>query len=218
MNKTNWQAETDKLINNLDDNRRMLLHACCAPCSSASLEYLTQFFDIDILFYNPNISTKEEFDKRLDELKRFVSSYPFKKQIKIISVDYDHNEFLNSVCGLENALEGGERCVKCFALRLSKTAEKARFHGYDYFATTLTISPLKNADVLNKIGLSLEKIGDITYLPTDLKKKGRYLRSIELSKEYDLYRQDFCGCEFSQKQREKEKQSYCHPERSATKS
>lgn len=203
MNKTNWQTETDKIICNGSDKRRLLLHACCAPCSSASLEYLSQFFDIDVLFYNPNISTEKEFQKRLDELKRFVREYPFIKKIEVIPVDYDHFEFLNKIKGSEFVREGGERCMKCFELRLEKTKEFAKERGYDYFATTLTISPLKNADALNKIGLSLEEDG-VSYLPTDLKKKGRYQRSIVLSKEYALYRQDYCGCEFSFAERQKQ--------------
>lgn len=183
---------------------RLLLHSCCAPCSSASLEYLSEFFEIDVLFYNPNISTEKEFQKRLDELKRFVSAYPFIREIKVIPVEYDHTEFLQKIKGSEFVREGGERCEKCFELRLEKTKEYAKTHGYDYFATTLTISPLKSADILNRIGLSFQD-DQIKYLPTDLKKKGRYLRSIDLSKEYRLYRQDFCGCEFSFAERQKQK-------------
>lgn len=206
MNKINWQNETDKIILKLDRRPKLLLHACCAPCSSASLEYLANYFDIDILFYNPNISTEVEFNKRLNELKRFVSEYPFTQNINIIAPQYNHCEFLDIAKGLEQLPEGGERCKKCFELRLSKTAEIARSMNYDYFATTLTISPLKNVELLNQIGLSYQD-QFILYLPTDLKKKGRYLRSIELSKEYDLYRQDFCGCEFSLRDRLLQKNS-----------
>lgn len=201
MNKINWQNETDKIISTLGDSKpKLLLHACCAPCSSASLEYLVKYFDIGILFYNPNISTEGEFNKRLNELKRFVSQYPFTQNIDIIAPQYDHKEFLDVVKGLENLPEGGDRCKKCFELRLSKAREVAKSLDFDYFATTLTISPLKNTEVLNKIGLENQD-QSVLYLPTDLKKKGRYLRSIELSKEYDLYRQDFCGCEFSLRDR-----------------
>lgn len=206
MNKINWQNETDKIILKLDRRPKLLLHACCAPCSSASLEYLANYFDIDILFYNPNISTEVEFNKRLNELKRFVSKYPFTQSINIIAPEYNHCEFLDISKGLEQLPEGGERCKKCFELRLSKTAEISRSMNYDYFATTLTISPLKNVELLNRIGLSYQD-QFILYLPTDLKKKGRYLRSIELSKEYDLYRQDFCGCEFSLRDRLLQKKS-----------
>ncbi len=201
MNKINWQNETDKIISTLGDRKpKLLLHACCAPCSSASLEYLKNYFDIGILFYNPNISTEIEFKKRLNELKRFISQYPFTQNIDIIAPQYEHKEFLEAVKGLEELPEGGLRCKKCFELRLSKAGEIAKSLNYDYFATTLTISPLKNTELLNQIGLSYQD-QFILYLPTDLKKKGRYLRSIELSKEYDLYRQDFCGCEFSLRDR-----------------
>lgn len=206
MNKINWQNETDKIILKLDRRPKLLLHACCAPCSSASLEYLANYFDIDILFYNPNISTEVEFNKRLNELKRFISEYPFTQNIKIIAPQYNHCEFLGIAKGLEQLPEGGDRCKKCFELRLSKTAEIARSMNYDYFATTLTISPLKNVELLNQIGLSYQD-QFILYLPTDLKKKGRYLKSIELSKEYNLYRQDFCGCEFSLRDRLLQKNS-----------
>ena len=199
MNKINWQSKTDDYIEALGGRKaRLLLHACCAPCSSASLEYLTQHFSVDLLFYNPNISTEEEYNKRLCELKRFVCEYPF-SNTKVISPEWNHSEFLDAVKGLESLPEGGDRCKKCFMLRLGKTAELCYKLGYEYFATTLTISPLKNAEIINKCGISLEN-EQITYLPTDLKKRGRYIRSIELSKEYCLYRQNFCGCEFSKKQ------------------
>lgn len=198
MNKPNFQALTDREIEKLNGRKAtLLLHACCAPCSTASLEYLAQYFDITLFFYNPNISSAEEFGKRLDELKRFTEECPFAKGIKIISPEYNHLEFLNVVTGLENAKEGGERCEKCFRLRLNKTAEQAEKSGFEYFATTLTISPLKNAEKINLCG-EAAVVGNVIYLPTDLKKRERYKRSIELSKEYGLYRQSFCGCEFSQ--------------------
>ena len=199
MNKINWQSKTDDYIEVLGGRKaRLLLHACCAPCSSASLEYLTQHFSVDLLFYNPNISTKEEYKKRLSELKRFVEEYPF-SEVKIIAPNWNHSEFLDAVKGLESLPEGGDRCKKCFMLRLGKAAELCYKLGYEYFATTLTISPLKNAEIINRCGIDLEN-EQIAYLPTDLKKRGRYIRSIELSKEYCLYRQNFCGCEFSKKQ------------------
>ena len=200
MNKPNFQALTDREIERLNGRKaRLLLHACCAPCSSASLEYLVQYFDITLFFYNPNISSAEEFGKRLNELKRFTEEYPFAKGIKIISPEYNHREFLDAAAGLESAKEGGERCEKCFSLRLNKTAEQAEKSGYEYFATTLTISPLKNAEKINLCG-EAAIVGNVMYLPTDLKKQERYKRSIELSKEYGLYRQSFCGCEFSKNQ------------------
>lgn len=200
MNKPNFQALTDREIEKLKGRRAsLLLHACCAPCSSASLEYLAKHFDITLFFYNPNISSAEEFEKRLNELKRFTEECQFAKGIKIISPEYNHLEFLNVVTGLEKAREGGERCEKCFALRLNKTARQAERLGFEYFATTLTISPLKNAEKINLCG-EAAVIGNVVYLPTDLKKRERYKRSIELSREYGLYRQSFCGCEFSKNQ------------------
>ena len=198
MNKPNFQALTDREIEKLNGRKAtLLLHACCAPCSTASLEYLAKYFDITLFFYNPNISSAEEFQKRLCELERFVKEAPFAKGIKIISPEYNHGEFLNIAAGLETAKEGGERCEKCFRLRLNKTAEQAGALGFEYFATTLTISPLKSAEKINLCG-EAAVVGNVIYLPTDLKKRERYKRSIELSKEYGLYRQSFCGCEFSQ--------------------
>lgn len=197
MNKPSFQALTDREIEKLSGRKAtLLLHACCAPCSTASLEYLAQYFDITLFFYNPNISSAEEFGKRLNELKRFTEDCPFANDIKIISPKYNHREFLNAAAGLENAKEGGERCEKCFKLRLDETARQAARLGYEYFATTLTISPLKNAEKINLCG-EAAVVGNVIYLPTDLKKRERYKRSIELSKQYGLYRQSFCGCEFS---------------------
>lgn len=197
MNKPNFQALTDREIERLNGRKAsLLLHACCAPCSTASLEYLAQYFDITLFFYNPNISSAEEFAKRLSELERFTKECSFAKGIKIISPEYNHGEFLNIAAGLESAKEGGARCEKCFRLRLNKTAEQAEKLGFEYFATTLTISPLKNAEKINLCG-EAAVFGNVMYLPTDLKKRERYKRSIELSREYGLYRQSFCGCEFS---------------------
>ena len=199
MNKPNFQALTDREIEKLNGRKAtLLLHACCAPCSTASLEYLAKYFDITLFFYNPNISSADEFQKRLCELERFVKEAPFANGIKIISPEYNHGEFLSAAAGLENAKEGGERCEKCFRLRLNKTAEQAEKSGFEYFATTLTISPLKNAEKINLCGEDAAVVGNVLYLPTDLKKRERYKRSIELSSEYGLYRQSFCGCEFSQ--------------------
>ena len=197
MNKPNFQALTDRETEKLNSRKAtLLLHACCAPCSSASLEYLAKYFDITLFFYNPNISSSEEFQKRLFELERFVKEAPFAEGIKVITPEYNHREFLNAAAGLETAKEGGERCEKCFRLRLNKTALQAAESGFEYFATTLTISPLKNAEKINLCG-EAAVVGSVIYLPTDLKKRNRFKRSIELSKEYGLYRQSFCGCEFS---------------------
>lgn len=202
MNKPNFQALTDREIERLNGRKAsLLLHACCAPCSTASLEYLAQYFDITLFFYNPNISSAEEFAKRLSELERFTKECSFAKGIKIISPEYNHGEFLNIAAGLESAKEGGARCEKCFSLRLNKTAEQAEKSGFEYFATTLTISPLKNAEKINLCG-EAAVVGNVMYLPTDLKKRERYKRSIELSREYGLYRQSFCGCEFSKSEQD----------------
>lgn len=199
MNKPNFQALTDREIEKLNGRKAtLLLHACCAPCSTASLEYLVKYFDITLFFYNPNISSADEFQKRLCELERFVKEAPFARGIKVISPEYNHGEFLSAAAGLENAKEGGERCEKCFRLRLNETARQAGKLGFEYFATTLTISPLKNAEKINLCGEDAAVAGNVLYLPTDLKKRERYKRSIELSSEYGLYRQSFCGCEFSQ--------------------
>ncbi len=196
MLKRNWQSETDKIIADIKGEKpSLLLHTCCAPCGSASLEYLSKFFNIDVFFYNPNISTADEFNKRLKELERFIASAPFTEGIDIIAPEYAHNEFLCEASGYENEPERGARCERCFNLRLKETARVAEENNYRFFATTLTISPLKNADMINNIGLAVS--GNSVYLPTDLKKKERYKRSIELSNEYGLYRQSFCGCEFS---------------------
>lgn len=202
MNKPNFQALTDREIEKLEGRKAsLLLHACCAPCSSASLEYLAKHFNITLFFYNPNISSYEEFEKRLNELKRFTEECPFAKGIKIISPEYNHREFLDAAAGLEDAKEGGERCEKCFSLRLNKAAEQAAKSGFEYFATTLTISPLKNAEKINLCG-EAAVVGNVMYLTTDLKKQERYKRSIELSREYGLYRQSFCGCEFSKSEKD----------------
>lgn len=200
MNSRNYQKELEKIIyeNEKDGTTpRLLLHACCAPCSSYCLEYLSRFFSITVLFYNPNIYPEEEFEKRAGEEKRLISALKAKNEINFVQCDFDPSEFYTAVKGFEDCREGGERCRKCFELRLRKTAAYAKEKGFDYFTTTLTISPLKNAEVLNEIG---EKAGEeygIKHLPSDFKKKGGYQRSIVLSKEFGLYRQDYCGCVFS---------------------
>ena len=200
MNKRNFQKEMDKLIEqNLKDGitPSLLLHSCCAPCSSYVLEYLSQFFNITVLYYNPNISPKDEYLYRLQEEKRLISEMKFKNPVKILDCDYNADEFFTVAKGLEKEPEGGKRCEKCFDLRLDFTAKTAKENNFDYFATTLTISPLKNANLINQIGESLAEKYNVKYLSSDFKKKEGYKRSIILSKEYNLYRQNYCGCIYS---------------------
>ncbi|MDD3766632.1 MAG: epoxyqueuosine reductase QueH [Eubacteriales bacterium] len=176
---------------------RLLLHSCCAPCSSYVLEYLSDYFNITILYYNPNIYPKEEYTRRMEEQKAFLSAFRAKNPIKFIEEEYIPDDFYSSVKGLEGQPEGAERCFKCYALRLERAAKAAKEEGFDYFTTTLSISPYKNAQKLNEIGKSFEEKYNIKYLYSDFKKNNGYKRSIELSKEYGLYRQDYCGCVFS---------------------
>lgn len=199
MQRINYQRELDKLLETLDGTPRLLLHSCCAPCSSYCLEYLSRHFKITVLYYNPNIFPEEEFRKRAEEQKRLVSELPAENPINLVIDGYDPNDFFNLVRGLESSPEGGERCFVCYRLRLERAARYAAEHGFDYFCSTLSISPLKNAQKLNEIGAELSKIYKIQNLPNDFKKKGGYLRSIELSREYNLYRQNYCGCIFSKK-------------------
>ena len=194
----NYQLEMEKIINQKQGNK-LLLHACCAPCSSYVLEYLTNYFYITILYYNPNIYPKEEFDKRYQELSRLIKDLPHNNSISLIEGRYDYNEFLNIAKGLESVPEGGERCFKCYELRMREAAKYAKEHNFDYFTTTLSISPYKNSNKLNEIGKKLEDELGVKYLYADFKKKNGYKRSIELSREYNLYRQDYCGCIYSKK-------------------
>ena len=178
---------------------RLLLHSCCAPCSSYVTEYLDPYFDLTLFFFNPNISPEEEFLKRYSELIRFVDER-FGGKIAVICPPWDPEEYLSAVSGLEDIPEGGERCFRCYSLRLEATARAAAEGGFDYYCTTLSLSPYKNAEVLYEIGSHIgEKLG-VRYLPSDFKKKDGYKRSVELSREYGLYRQDFCGCTFSEAQ------------------
>lgn len=199
----NYQVEMEKIINNLEYKPKLLLHVCCAPCSTYVLSILAKYFYIDIIYYNPNINTKEEYDKRLDELKRLLNTVKYENKINIIDCNYDNMDFFNAVKGLENEPEGGKRCYKCYKLRLEYTARTAKKLDYDYFTTSLSISPYKNSSWLNKIGLKLEKEYDVKYLVADFKKKNGYKTSIELSKKYNLYRQDYCGCIYSKIERRK---------------
>lgn len=205
MNKINYQKELDKIIATLDGRvPTLLLHSCCAPCSSYTLEYLSNYFDITVYYYNPNISPKAEFDKRFAEQKRLIASLPAKHEIKLIEGDYNYNDFSEIAKGFENVKEGGERCFRCYKLRLEKSAHLAKEQGFDYFCTTLSISPLKNSQKINEIGLEVAEKYGVKWLPSDFKKKEGYKRSIELSREYNLYRQNFCGCVFSKKENNNE--------------
>lgn len=198
MNKINYQRLTDKIIDGLGSNTpKLLLHSCCAPCSSYTLEYLSQYFEITVLYYNPNISPYDEFEKRFSEQKRLIEALPSKHKITLIKGDYRYEEFEQIAKGYENIAEGGERCFRCYRLRLEKTARLAKEQGFDYFCTTLSISPLKNSQRINEIGYELAEKYGVDWLPSDFKKCEGYKRSIQLSKEYDLYRQNFCGCIYS---------------------
>lgn len=210
MNQINYQKELDKILERLAGNAAeeawvptLFLHSCCAPCSSYVLEYLCRFFRITVFYSNPNISASEEYRKRVEEQKRLIAAYNEEKKgygISIVEGDYEPNRFFELAKGLENCPEGGERCFKCFELRLRETARRAAAGKFDYFATTLTISPLKNARKLNEIGQMLSAEYGVPWLPSDFKKKNGYKRSVELSAEYGLYRQNYCGCAYSKAQ------------------
>lgn len=205
MNNRNYQRELDNLIKSQVQKQEvpsLLLHCCCAPCSSYVLEYLTQFFRISVYFYNPNIYPAAEYDHRVDEIKRLVSELPVQHKVEVIEGEFDTQNFYAAVKGHEKDAEGGERCALCFNLRLESAAKIAKERQFDYFTTTLTISPLKSAAVLNEIGEKLGEQYGVAFLPSDFKKKGGYLRSIELSKIHNLYRQNYCGCVFSKNGRE----------------
>lgn len=219
MNR-NYQKELDKIIaDESNHGKRLFLHSCCAPCSSYVLEYLRKFFRITVFYYNPNITQESEYRKRVDEQKRLICQYNKEREEKVLETaqnvwysidyvdgDYDVKNFLDITKGMEDCPEGGERCFKCYELRLRETAKQAQISEYDYFTTTLTISPMKNAVKLNEIGELLAEEYGIAWLPSDFKKKNGYKRSIELSAEYGLYRQDYCGCAFSKVERERQKE------------
>ena len=186
-------------IKNKDEVPKLLLHSCCAPCSSYVIEYLSDYFDISILYYNPNISPIDEYLKRKKEQIRLIKSIKTKNKLDIIDCDYDNDIYEDKIKGLENEPERGNRCTICFNLRLDKTASMAKKLNYDFFATTLTVSPYKNSNLINEIGIKLQEKYNIKYLVSDFKKKNGYKRSIELSNKYNLYRQNFCGCKYSKK-------------------
>lgn len=197
MQKINYQLETDKIIKNLDGRKKLLMHSCCAPCSSYCLEYLSEYFDITVFYYNPNIYPPEEYEFRACEQKRFIESFPFAGKVEFIEQGYDSDKFYEAVKGLENEPEGGKRCHVCYRLRLSETALLAKKLGFDYFTTTLSISPHKNSQILNEIGAEIAEKTGVSYLFSDFKKRGGFKRSTEISAEYGIYRQNYCGCIFS---------------------
>ena len=207
---TNYQFELEKIINHhlkSGETPTLFLHSCCAPCSSYVLEYLSQYFKITVFYYNPNIYPDDEYYKRVEEQKQFINIFPAKNKIDFIEGSFDKDRFYDMAKGLENVREGGERCFGCYQLRLRESAQKAKELGFDYFATTLSISPLKNAAKLNEIGLRLEKEYGVKYLLSDFKKKNGYKRSVEISNQYNMYRQDYCGCVFSMQERENAKKA-----------
>ena len=191
--KENYNNIFEDITSKLNYRPKVLLHSCCAPCSSHVVTLLKEYFDVTVLYYNPNIYPLEEYLKRKNEQIKLLEIL----NIPIMDIDYDHNEFKENVKGLEDEKEGGARCNKCFALRLEKTAILAQLNQFEYFCTTLTVSPYKNSQIINKIGAILEQKYNVKYLYSDFKKKGGYKKSIELSKKYDLYRQHYCGCEYS---------------------
>lgn len=206
--KINYQTETEKIINKHitnGDTPSLLLHSCCAPCSSYVLEYLSKYFKICVFYYNPNIYPDEEYFKRVKEQQEFIKNFPSENTISFIEGIFDKKAFYDKARGLEDIKEGGERCFRCYKLRLEETAKKAVELNFDYFTTTLSVSPLKNAEKLNEIGLLLENEYGVKYLVSDFKKKNGYKRSVEISREYGMYRQDYCGCIFSKTEREQSK-------------
>lgn len=203
MNKRNFDNIMLEQLDSVEKGTRLLLHSCCAPCSSACLERLKDFFKITVLYYNPNIDERAEYEKRKAEQIRFLRETGW---AEILDCDHDNEAFEQAARGLENQPERGKRCYACYRLRIEKTARVAKENGFSWFGTTLTLSPLKNVDWLNEIGENAGGRYALNYLYSDFKKKGGYVRSLELSKEYGLYRQDFCGCKFSKAERERQKQ------------
>ncbi len=209
MNKINYQKELDRILQELEIQGRvprLLLHSCCAPCSSYVLEYLSEYFSITVFYYNPNIYPPEEFEKRVEEQQRLIEQMPLRHPVSFLEGPYEPDRFYDMARGLEQVPEGGERCFRCYRMRLEETAQMARAGGFDYFTTTLSISPLKNAQKLNEIGARLAEEYKVPYLYSDFKKKNGYKRSTELSVQYGLYRQDYCGCVFSLRERRRQEQ------------
>ena len=205
-NKRNYQRELEQILEELKKEGKipkLFLHSCCAPCSSYVLEYLSEYFEITVFYYNPNIYPPREYEERAREQKRFIEQFPARYPISYVEGKYDTKRFYEMAKGLEHIPEGGERCFRCYELRMREAAMLAKEGGYDFFTTTLSISPIKNAQNLNEIGEALQSELGIRHLPSDFKKKGGYQRSTQLSKEYELYRQNYCGCVFSKNEREK---------------
>lgn len=200
----NYNLEMEKQMENIKEGSTLLLHACCAPCSTACLERVANFFKVTIFYYNPNITDKNEYKKRIEEIKKLLTLINPKYKVELLEGDYDPKVFLDMSKGLENEPERGKRCYKCYELRLKETAKIASQLGFNNFATTLTLSPHKNCDWINEIGENLDKEYESNYLYSDFKKKEGYKRSIELSKKYDLYRQDYCGCIYSKRDKQAE--------------
>lgn len=203
MNKRNYQKEMEKRIEKLAEKKEvpsLLLHSCCAPCSSYCIEYLSNYFEITVFYYNPNISPEEEYKKRVEEEQRLISELPTRYPVHFLEGSYEPERFFAMARGMENLKEGGERCFGCYELRLLESVSLAEKKGFDYVTTTLSISPLKNAEKLNEIGERLCEGKRVVYLNSDFKKKNGYKRSLELSKEYGLYRQNYCGCVFSKRE------------------
>ena len=201
---TNYHKLCLEEISKLDSPPKILLHSCCAPCSSYVITFLSNYFDITILYYNPNIAPKEEYEKRKHEQIRLIKTLNTKNKLDFLDCDYDNYIYNTAVNGYENCKEGGNRCHICFNLRLEKTAKLAKKHNYDYFCSTLTVSPHKNSKVINEIGESISNKYNIKWLYSDFKKNEGFKQSIELSKKYELYRQDYCGCIYSKRTKEKQ--------------
>ena len=203
MNAVNYDKLMQEELKGAQD-KRLLLHSCCAPCSSHCLSELSPQIGVTVLYYNPNLDCAEEYEKRKRDQIRFLRETGL---ADFLDCGYAPEDYLSAVCGLEEEKEGGARCAVCFRLRLERTAREARLRGFDYFATTLTVSPLKNAKLINTIGFAVAEEAGVKYLPSDFKKRGGFLHSVQLSEEYGLYRQDYCGCAFSKAEREKQKQN-----------
>ncbi|MBP2026020.1 epoxyqueuosine reductase QueH [Peptoniphilus stercorisuis] len=204
MNKVNYDLEMENIIKNLEKKKEksLLLHSCCGPCSSGCIERLNEFFNITVFYYNPNLDIEEEFDRRAIEQKRLIKEMNLSDEINVIVPKYNSKEYYDAINGYEMTKEGGARCTKCFELRLREAAKMASEGGFDYFTTTLSISPYKNSTLLNTLGEKIAEEYSVNYLFSDFKKKNGYKRSIELSKEYNMYRQDYCGCVFSKEEAE----------------
>ncbi|MDY5058077.1 MAG: epoxyqueuosine reductase QueH [Bacilli bacterium] len=195
--KENYSVKCENILNNLDGKKKLLLHSCCGPCSSYVISYLTNYFDITILYYNPNIYPYDEYLKRKQEQIKLINEIDCSNNLDIMDCDYDNDLYEKCIIGLENEPERGNRCMVCYNLRMEKTAKMAKECNYDYFCTTLSVSPYKNSEWINKIGEKLQNKYNINWLYSDFKKKDGYKQSILLSKKYNLYRQDYCGCIYS---------------------